>query len=128
VNKTGGFVAQYASLSYQVIDLAFKMRKQGLKVMYQPTSVVEYHHVKAHTVTNPTQTLEESQQRLIKEWKKNLKTEHMEKYHDTFWARDRSFHKKTILVIGLEGPAFDLNKLVSRCFMTRTARRPLSNG
>jgi hypothetical protein len=57
VNKTGGFVAQYASLSYQVIDLTFKVRKEGLKVMYQPTSVVEYHHVKAHTVTNPTQTL-----------------------------------------------------------------------
>ncbi|WP_052476225.1 glycosyltransferase family protein [Cohnella kolymensis] len=102
----GGFDPRYVSRSRQVIDLAFKVRKEGFKVMYQPASVVEYHRVKAHSARKLTQP-QEDELRFREQWGETLNTEHMEKYRDKFWARDRSRDKKTILVIGLEGPAFD---------------------
>jgi O-antigen biosynthesis protein len=105
-NQVGGLNERYASLSWQIVDLAFKVRKAGFKVMYQPASHVEYHHVKTHSVKNPAESRTD-QQRLRKEWVHILKREHMDIHQDNFWARDRSRGKKTILVIGLEGPAFD---------------------
>ncbi|WP_051239668.1 glycosyltransferase [Arenimonas composti] len=68
-NELGGFDTLFAPAYYEDTDLAMRVRRHGLKVRYQPASVVVHHEgvtagtdttrgVKAHQVTNQAKFLE----------------------------------------------------------------------
>ncbi|MCB1564349.1 MAG: glycosyltransferase [Xanthomonadales bacterium] len=75
--QLGGFDSYYAPAYYEDTDLAMKVRQAGLRVLYQPKSVVVHYEgitsgtdtgsgVKAHQVTN--------QQKFLERWREVLAT------------------------------------------------------
>ena len=75
----GGFDAHYAPAYYEDTDLAMRVRRAGLKVRYQPASVVAHYEgvtagtdtaqgVKAHQITN--------QSRFRQRWQAELASQH----------------------------------------------------
>ena len=108
----GGFSENYLSLNYYIIDLAFKIRKYGYKVMYQPKSIIEYNLLLNNT-KNISNNIEENDKKIFFEnWKKDLK--YQLEPGNTFIAKDRCLNKNRILIIDEFIPIFD-NDAGSRC-------------
>ena len=100
--RLGRFDEHYLPAYCEDTDLAFQMRAHGLKVYYQPASVVIHYEgqshgtdtsqgVKAYQVTN--------QRKFFERWKTVLEADHFPNAECVFVARDRSRDKKCILVI-----------------------------
>ena len=100
--KLNGFDEIYVPAYCEDTDLAFRVRAEGLRVLYQPTSVVIHYEgishgtdvntgIKAYQVTN--------QKKFFARWQNVLEADHMPNGKDVFLARDRSTLRKTILVI-----------------------------
>lgn len=100
-DRLGGFDEHYLPAYYEDTDLAFRVREAGLKVMYQPNSVVIHYEgishgtdtgsgVKAHQVEN--------QKKFKARWAEVLEA-HNPNALNPFLARDGSIGKKTILVV-----------------------------
>jgi len=100
--RLGRFDERYLPAYCEDTDLAFRVRAAGLKVYYQPDSVVVHHEgqshgtdtsegIKAHQVTN--------QRRFFERWQSVLEADHFPNGESVFLARDRSRHKKCIVVI-----------------------------
>lgn len=112
--KLGGFDEIYTPAYCEDADLAFEMRKLGLKVVYQPLSQVIHHEGFSHgTENNPNAGLKQIKAyqtlniaKFSEKWNDVLKT-HSPNGVDPFWARDRSKTKKTILVIDHYVPQYD---------------------
>jgi len=105
-----GFDERYVPAYCEDSDLAFEVRRKGYKVMYQPKSVV----VHFEGISNGTDTNTgikayqlENQKKLFDKWKDVLQKEHYLNGENVFKARDRSFNKKTILVIDHYVPHYD---------------------
>ena len=101
-DRLGGFDEHYLPAYYEDTDLAFRVRAAGLRVMYQPDSVVIHYEgishgsdtgsgVKSHQVNN--------QKKFFARWAEVLRYEHRDNGSDVFHARDRSVGRKTILVV-----------------------------
>ena len=110
-NAIGGFDERYKPAYYEDSDLAFEVRKHGFKVMYQPKSVV-VHFEGISNGTDLTSGLKkyqvENREKFVAKWADELKGQcppEPEKY--LFRARDRSFGKKSILVVDHYVPNFD---------------------
>lgn len=109
-NKIGGFDQDFAPAYYEDTDLAFEVRKHGYKVMYQPLSMV----VHFEGVSNGTD-IENGQkqyqqvncQKFYDKWKNVLESEHEPNGINVFLAKDRSIHKKHILVVDHYVPHHD---------------------
>ena len=109
-NKIGGFDQDFAPAYYEDTDLAFEVRKHGYKVMYQPLSMV----VHFEGVSNGTD-IENGQkqyqqvncQKFYDKWKHILESEHEPNGVNVFLAKDRSIHKKHILVVDHYVPHHD---------------------
>ncbi|MGP1488210.1 MAG: glycosyltransferase [Peptoanaerobacter stomatis] len=108
--KIGGFDERYIPAYCEDSDFAFEVRKKGYKVMYQPKSIV----VHFEGVSNGTDTnigikayQVENQKKFFTKWRNILEKEHYENGKNVFKARDRSFNKKTILVIDHYVPHYD---------------------
>ncbi|KYH34466.1 putative S-adenosylmethionine-dependent methyltransferase [Clostridium tepidiprofundi DSM 19306] len=108
--RIGGFDTRYAPAYCEDSDLAFEVRAQGYKVMYQPKSIV----VHFEGVSNGTDVSTgikkyqvENNKKFYLKWEKELKKEHFNNGENVFIARDRSRNKKTILVIDHYVPNFD---------------------
>lgn len=108
--QIGGFDERYVPAYCEDSDLAFEIRKAGYKVVYQPKSVVVHFEgisngkdlkkgVKKYQVVNA--------QKFYDKWKTVLEQEHFPNGEDVFWARDRSWKKKTVVVIDHYIPTFD---------------------
>jgi GT2 family glycosyltransferase len=111
--KLGGFDEIYAPAYYEDPDLCFSIRKTGYKVMYQPASVV----VHFEGISNGTDLSEGLKQyqvvnrhKFYEKWKDILEKEHFPYEENVFLARDRSRHRKTILMIDDLIPDFDRNE------------------
>lgn len=100
--RLGRFDERYLPAYCEDTDLAFQVRAAGLKVYYQPASVVVHYEgqshgtdtaqgIKAHQVTN--------QRKFYERWRATLEAEHFPNGEGVFLARDRSRHKKCIVVI-----------------------------
>jgi GT2 family glycosyltransferase/glycosyltransferase involved in cell wall biosynthesis/SAM-dependent methyltransferase len=98
----GGFDERYVPAYCEDTDLAFEVRKLGMKVMYAPSSVVVHFEglthgtdvnsgVKAYQVQN--------QKKFFGKWKDDLERDHFPNGEHVFAARDRSRHKRCVLVI-----------------------------
>lgn len=109
--KLGGFDELYVPAYYEDTDLAFKVRQAGLKVYYQPKSMVFHHEGishgtdigregKAHQVTN--------QVKFRGRWRSVLERENFPNGEEVFVARDRSRNHPCILVVDGQVPGMDL--------------------
>lgn len=100
--ELGGFDEAYAPAYCEDTDLAFRIRRHGRGVYYQPASVVIHHEgvshgtdtghgVKAYQLVN--------QRKFHERWKDTLEREQFANGEWPFLARDRSQLRKTVLVI-----------------------------
>ena len=101
----GGFDERFAPSYYEDSDLAFETRKHGYKVLYQPKSTIVHFENISHGNNAPH--LLANKNAFYKKWNKILEKEHFSKDKDFFLARDRSFNKKTILIIDHRIPTPD---------------------
>lgn len=100
--QVGGFDKRYTSNCGEDVDLAFKVRKAGLAVFYQPKSVVIHHErilcginegkeAKAHQFEN--------RRTVFEELKEVLERDHYPVGKDVLKARDRARNRSVVLVI-----------------------------
>ena len=106
----GGFDSHYSPAYCEDTDLAFRVRELGLKVIYQPRSVLVHHEgrshgrdisggIKAYQVTNSV--------KFVERWRSVLERDHFANGEHVFVARDRSRHKPHILFIDHYVPQWD---------------------
>ena len=108
--EIGGFDERYAPAYNEDSDLAFEVRKRGYRVMYQPKSmVIHFEGVSNGTDVKSGQKAYQvaNVEKFREKWKDVLESEHFPNGVNVFQARDRSRHKKTILVIDHYVPQFD---------------------
>jgi len=100
--RLGRFDERYVPAYNEDSDLAFKVREAGLKVYYQPASVVIHHEgishgtdvnvgIKAHQVSN--------REHFLERWRATLEREHYPNAENVFRARGRTRSKPTILIV-----------------------------
>lgn len=98
----GGFDPRYAPAYFEDTDLCFRLRQIGLKTLYQPAARVVHHEgishgrdtsvgIKSHQVTN--------RRTFTAVWADVLAREHYRHGEHVMRARDRSMHRRVILVI-----------------------------
>lgn len=120
--RLGGFDEYYLPAYCEDSDLAFRVRELGLRVVYQPASVVVHYEgvshgtdvtvgVKAYQVAN--------QRKFYQRWAKVLESRHFSNGEHAFLARDRATLKKTILVMDhyVPQPDRDAGSRSMRCFL-----------
>lgn len=101
--KLKGFDERFSPGYYDDSDLAFRVRKNGYKVIYQPQSVVVHFEgishgtdiekgIKSYQVKNRS--------KFVLKWKSELQDNNCDSIEEAFVARDRSKNKKTIVIIG----------------------------
>lgn len=106
----GGFDERYIPAYCEDSDLAFEVRKNGFKVMYQPQSIVIHFEGISHGTDEKSGLKKyqvENKVKFEEKWKKVLKKEHFENAVNVFEARDRSHVKKCVLVIDHYVPHYD---------------------
>jgi GT2 family glycosyltransferase/transcription elongation factor Elf1 len=112
--QLGGFNEMYNPAYCEDSDLAFSIRQQGLKVVYQPLSKVIHFEGFSHGTDNAPQ----SGLTDIKSYQKINAAKFAEKWQpvlqqqfpngvNPYWTRDRSHGKPTIVVIDHYVPHFD---------------------
>ena len=104
-----GFDEYFAPAYCEDSDLAFRVRKAGYRVVYQPLSVVVHFEGKSNGTDLKSGVKKyqvENSIKLKKRWKDELAKQY-ECGQFVFKARERSKNKKTILVIDHYVPQFD---------------------
>lgn len=108
--ELGGFDERYVPAYYEDTDLCFAARAAGYKVVYQPHSRI-YHFegishgtdlnagIKQHQVVNA--------ERFLEKWRVVLQAEHLPNGEQVFHARDRSWTRRTVLVVDHYVPSYD---------------------
>lgn len=98
----GGFDERYVPAYYEDTDLAFRIREQGLKVYLQPASVV-VHYEGLSSGTDETTGVKAFQainrEKFLARWESKLREEQFPNAQDVFLARDRSRHRRHVLVV-----------------------------
>ena len=113
-DKLGGFDEAYVPAYCEDSDFAFKIRKMNMKVVYQPLSEVVHYEGFSHGtdqnknsgLTNTKQYQEINKKKFAATWNQELQQQ-LPNGVNVFHARDRSYGKKTILVIDHYVPQFD---------------------
>jgi O-antigen biosynthesis protein len=101
-NSLGGFDEKFAPAYYEDADLAFRIRQEGMRVVYEPRSVIIHHEgmshgtdvskgIKSHQVHN--------QAHMLERWGTTLARENYASSERLFRARDRARGRKVILVV-----------------------------
>lgn len=106
----GGFDERYVPAYYEDTDLAFKVRRHGLRVYMQPRSVVVHHEGLSHG-TDPGQGAKAAQaaNRVIfaAQWATELGRDQLAPGAHAFLARERMQRKKLVLVVDRHPPEPD---------------------
>ena len=96
----GGFDQLYAPAYYEDTDLAFKVRKSGQRVIYQPESII-YHIEGATAGTSTSGGFKKYQainhEKFLKRWKKTLSSQHFTT-EELDYARDGRFKKRVLIM------------------------------
>jgi GT2 family glycosyltransferase len=98
----GGFDPRYAPAYFEDTDLCFRLRRIGLKTLYQPAAQVVHHEgvshgrdtavgIKSYQVTN--------RRTFVETWAEILAKGHYPNGNNVFRARDRAMHRKVVLVV-----------------------------
>ncbi|SRR5579875_47301 len=101
-DKLGRFDERYLPAYCEDSDLAFKVREAGLKVYYQPRSVVVHHEGVSHGTDESSgikayQAI--NQKKFRERWREVLERGHYANGENVFRARERTRGRPTILVI-----------------------------
>ena len=107
-DNIGGFDERFSPAYYEDTDLAFEIRKNGYKVMYQPKSIVIHFEGLSNGKSIKSgikqyQTI--NKYKFIQKWKRELVNQ--EKKSNIFISRDRGYNKNRILVIDRFVPNFE---------------------
>lgn len=110
--QLGGFDERYAPAYCEDSDLAFEVRKAGLRVVYQPLSkVVHYEGISNGTDVNGEGSKRyqvENSEKLKKKWKQEFAAQCDNTGNpNPFRARERSMGKPVILVVDHYVPTYD---------------------
>lgn len=101
-NELGGYDELYCPAYCEDSDLAIRVRSKGLKVMFQPRSIVIHHEGVSHG-TSENSGLKSYQrvnrEKLSARWSDVLAREQLPHERGVFRARDRAVHAKITLVI-----------------------------
>ncbi|KRE84956.1 glycosyl hydrolase family 1 [Rhodanobacter sp. Soil772] len=100
--RLGRFDERYVPAYCEDSDLAFKVREVGLKLYYQPRSVVVHHEGVSHgtDVSSGIKAYQvENQRRFYERWHEVLKREHFPNGENVFRARGRTGAMRTILIV-----------------------------
>lgn len=100
MRKFGGFDTLYQPAYYEDTDLSFKVRKEGLRVVYQPKSVI--YHIEGGTAGTNLNTgfkkyQEINREKFLKRWDKALQLSHVAP-DDYYLGRDRSGDKLALII------------------------------
>ena len=101
-NKLGGFDEIYAPAYCEDVDLAFRVRQAGLRVVYRPHSAVIHHEGVSHgrDISSGIKSYQERNKHILFDrWKDVLTSQHYENGANIQVARDRSACKPRILII-----------------------------
>lgn len=108
--KVGGFDERYVPAYFEDTDLAFQARSLGYRVVYQPNSVVVHFEGVSHgkdLATGIKAYQEVNKEKFLERWREVLLRDHFPNGQEVFQARDRSRHRKTVLVIDHYVPTYD---------------------
>lgn len=100
MKKFGGFDKIYQPAYYEDTDLSFKVREEGLRVVYQPDSVI--YHIEGGTAGTSTSTGFKKYQainkdKFLKRWASVLKSSHVTA-NNYYLGRDRSGDKLALII------------------------------
>ena len=108
--EIGGFDERFVPAYYEDTDLAFEVRKHGYLVLYQPLSQV-VHFEGVSNGTSVQTGLKQYQQvnfrKFYEKWKDVLEAGHEVNGENVFTAKDRSNHRKHMLVVDHYVPHHD---------------------
>lgn len=113
IKKLNGFDVIYHPAFFEDTDLAFRVRKLGLRTIYQPKSeVIHFEGITAGRDEKNKQSFKKFQEvnkkKFFERWKKTLEEESLnDKKGNIFLARDRSQNKKVMLFVDNNVPTFD---------------------
>lgn len=101
-DRLGRFDERYLPAYCEDSDLAFKVREAGLKVYYQPASVVVHHEGVSHG-TDETQGVKAyqpvNQKKFYQRWREALSRDNYANGNNVFRARGRTRGVPTVLVV-----------------------------
>jgi GT2 family glycosyltransferase len=121
-NKLGGFDEHFLPAYCEDSDLAFRIRREGLKVLYQPEAwVIHYEGVSHGTdVNSGIKAYQiENNNKLKKRWGDVLLKDHFPSGTRLLRARDRAAHCKVTLVVDhyVPEPDRDAGSRTMMCFI-----------
>ena len=100
--RLGRFDERYLPAYCEDSDLAFKVREAGLKVYYQPESVVVHHEGVSHGTDESTGIKAHqpvNQKKFRERWRAVLERDHYANGEYVFRARGRTRGKSTVLIV-----------------------------
>jgi GT2 family glycosyltransferase len=98
----GGFDERYAPAYFEDTDLCFRLRRIGLKTLYQPGARVIHHEGISHgrdTGAGIKSCQLANQRVFVDTWADVLSRDHYPNGEHVFRARERTMHRKVVLVI-----------------------------
>ena len=104
--QLGGFDERYAPAFYEEFDLAFKARRAGFKVMYQPRSVVTHFGSASYGADARDRQSQRNHAAFCVQWRTELESQFIDD-GDLFRARQRPNTAGLILVIDDKVPEYD---------------------
>ncbi len=94
-----GFDEAFSPAYYEDTDLAFRVRKSGLSILYQPKSeVIHIESLTANTINKDSQ-LAISRAEFYRRWEDVLTKEYNDQTDSAYFARDRSLPGRIILYV-----------------------------
>jgi GT2 family glycosyltransferase len=106
----GGFDVRFAPAYYEDTDLAFRVRQQGQRVIYQPKAVVIHAEGASHGTDQRTGIKEYqaiNQSKFFQKWRDELERTHYANAKCVFRARERSRDRPIVLVVDHHVPEYD---------------------
>jgi hypothetical protein len=125
----GGFDASFAPAYYEDVDLAFRIRRRGFQVWYQPRSrVIHLEGVSHGTDTGAGVKRNQlvNQGRFVQRWGPTLTAEHLSSGQRVMRARDRARFRPVVLVIDHYVPEPDRD--AGSCNILNYIRAMLASG
>ena len=101
-SRLGGFDGRYAPAYFEDSDLCFRLRRIGLKTLYQPDARVVHYEGVSHgrdTAAGIKSCQVRNRQTFLEAWGDVLVREHYPNGQNVFRARERSMNRTVVLVI-----------------------------
>lgn len=111
LEEIGVFDNSYRKSEYCFLDIAFRARAMGKRVVFQPFSRVLYRGRSSIDEFNISNNMETSlfDKKLFVNKHKDYLVKQLPANENVYWARSRSFGKKTIIVLDGNMPMWDTN-------------------